>query len=274
MVRVDLRVRHGQQRRDVGDRARLRRPRSARAAVPARGRRARAEPAGAHLRGGFVHVSSRRLDSACGRGRVLHLATPAWLRDAVAPHEGRVCTQQYEFVYTRAELGAWERGEETLADRARPIGTRRRHFYVEPVAELRFCRYRRGMRWGHGHNLPFNPGHTSVERIGVRHYRWRDPVQMEQRCRLRAICARLTHHGPHWAQGDWRSWVVGDDDPRLKVWNPGEPLPARRGLEHQSPPLRRLAQRVLYSTPIPSLLDRGRPTWSDGPKAIPFPEMA
>lgn len=193
-----------------------------------------------------------------------------WLRERVRGCEGRVCTQQYEFVFTTRDLEAWERGEESVADRSRPICSRRRRFYVEPEAELRFCRYRPGMRWGQGHNLPFNPGHVAQERIGVRHYRWRDPPQMDARCRLRAACAKVTHHGPHWSIADWRRWVFDDADPRLHTWTPGTPLPARRGLEHLGPPSRRLAQRVMYASGLPSLLDRFRPTWSDGPPPAPF----
>lgn len=199
---------------------------------------------------------------------------PGWLAERVRPCEGRVCTQQYEFVFTRADMAAWDRGEQTLADRARPIASRRPRFYVEPLAELRFCRYRRGMRWGQGHNLPFNPGHIARARIGVRHYRWRDPVQMAQRCRLRSTCAKLSHHGPHWASADWRQWIFDDADPRLHTWTPGQPLPPREGREHLGPWLRRAAQRAFYATLLPGLLDRRRTTWSQGPSPIPFPELA
>src|SRR5947208_2295438 len=35
--------------------------------------------------------------------------------------EGRVCAQMYDFVLTTRDVRAWETGEETIADRARPI---------------------------------------------------------------------------------------------------------------------------------------------------------
>jgi hypothetical protein len=220
------------------------------------------------VRGGFEHGDwVCRMDAD-----EFYAADPrAFLRDRVRPHEGRVCTQQYEFVMTAGELAAWERGQETLADRARPIQDRRRRFYVEPRAELRFFRYRRSMRWGRGHNLPFSPGVVALERIPVRHYNHRDPVQMERRCRLRATMARVTHHGPHWSIPDWRRWIVPDDDPRLMTWTPGTPLPDRRGTEHLFGPVKRAAQRAYYGLGLARVTDAFRPGWREGEMPAPIP---
>lgn len=200
-----------------------------------------------------------------------HVDPREFLRDAVAPHEGRVCTQQYEFVLTASEAAAWETGRETLADRARLIETRRRRFYVEPVAELRFTRFRRTMRWGRGHNLPYSPGVVALERIPVRHYRYRDPAQMDARCRLRAAMERISHHGDHWRIADWRALVCADDDPRLLTWEPGTPLPPRRGMEHLYPPLKRAAQRLMYAIGVPFLTDPFRRAWRTGERPDPLP---
>ncbi len=220
-----------------------------------------------------------RVKHACAHGdwvcrmdadEFYHVDPREFLRDRVAPHEGRVCTQQYEFVLTASDAAAWEQGEETIADRARPIELRRRRFYVEPLAELRFFRYRSGMRWGRGHNLPYSPGVVAVERIPVRHYKHRDPPQMAARCRLRSAMARLSHHGEHWNAQDWRRLVVPDEDPRLLAWTPGQPLPDRRGREHLFPPLKSAAQRAMYALGLPYLTDRFRTKWREGEKPVPL----
>lgn len=184
-----------------------------------------------------------------------------FLRERVAWNEGRVFTQHYEFAFTSAHLAAWERGEESIADRSRPIEERRRRYHIEPLPEPRFCRFRRTMRWGRGHNFPFSPGLIARERIGVRHYRWRDPEQMRARCLLRAAMARVSHHGPHWDSEDWKRWVTPADHPWLREWTPGEPLPPRDGREHLLPEPKASAQRLMYTCGLPYLTDLARTAW-------------
>lgn len=200
-----------------------------------------------------------------------HVDPREFLANAVATHEGRVCTQQYEFVLTKSEAEAWAAGRETLADRARPIEDRRRHYYVDRWAELRFTRFRRTMRWGRGHNLPYSPGVVALERLPLRHYRYRDPVQMDARCRLRAAMEKISHHAKHWRVADWQAMVYADNNPRLLYWEPGTALPPRRGLEHLYSPKKRAAQRVMYALGLPYLTDLFRPGWKKGEKPDPIP---
>lgn len=201
-----------------------------------------------------------------------HTPPPDFLRDAVRPHEGRVCSQLYEFVFTSCDLAAWNAGPLLDAERARPIEQRRTRYYVEPVAELRFCRYRRGMRWGRGHNFPFSPGIIALERIPVRHYRWRDPIQMAQRCALRSWHTKHSCHGDHWNTEDWTRMIVANNDPRLCTWRPGEPLPARRGAEHLFPWPKRAAQWLMYRAGVPAITDRFRAGWTDADRPVAIPE--
>lgn len=190
-----------------------------------------------------------------------HVCPREFLTGAVRACEGRVCTQQYEFMMTRGEAASWMRGEESVADRARPIAARRRWFMVEPIAELRFCRYRRSMRWGRGHNFPFSPGRIAFERIPVRHYRWRDPEQMEARCRLRAMMANISHHGDHWSKEDWHSWLVDESDTRVSRWEEGRPLPVRHGTEHLVAGVRGILQNTMYRCGLPRITDVFRRGW-------------
>ena len=70
----------------------------------------------------------------------------------------------------------------------------------------------------------------------IRHYPHRDPVQLNRRCRLRAIMMsdkdnRLNWSRPelhHWAEGEWRKFITPDSCSELRYWEPGFDLPAFR----------------------------------------------
>lgn len=159
-----------------------------------------------------------------------HIDPREFLRDRVAPHEGRVAVLQYLFVLTRPEADAWHEGLESIADRARPIEERRRHYILEPFPELRFFRYRRTMRWFPQRPDPANPGPMAIQRIPVRHYRFRDPPQIRARLKQRQRVAAATPLvGRHWANERVHHATLAIDDPRLRFWQPGTPLPDHTG---------------------------------------------
>src|SRR5690606_2989733 len=70
-----------------------------------------------------------------------HRPPPAFVRDHLSRGEGRINAQLFEFEITLRQFRAWQRGEETIADRARPIESRRRHFWFEDYPELRLFKY-------------------------------------------------------------------------------------------------------------------------------------
>lgn len=159
-----------------------------------------------------------------------HTDPREFLRESVAPHEGRVAALQYLFVLTRPEADAWHDGRETLADRARPIEDRRRHYMLDGFPELRFFRYRPTMRWFPERPDPANPGPVAARRIPIRHYRFRDPPQIRARMQLRQRVAAATPLvGRHWANERIHHAVFNADDPRLHHWQPGTPLPDHAG---------------------------------------------
>lgn len=199
---------------------------------------------------------------------IYHTDPRTFVHNYVRPHEGRIITQMYEFMFTEKELIAWESGRETLADRTRPVVDRRRWFVMDPVPEPRFYRYRNGLKWGPGHTNPFNPGLPALHRIPVRHYRWRDPPQMQARCALRDATRKVSEHGLHWNRTNWRDWVIPMHDPRLQLWDGSSGLPYRNDTNHLGSPLKRIAQSALYRSGLPQLLDPFRPgfrNWSPRP---------
>jgi glycosyltransferase involved in cell wall biosynthesis len=201
-----------------------------------------------------------------------HIPPPRFIRERLSPAEGRLCARMYEFVITRSELKAWQDGRETLADRARPIADRRRFYRLDDYPELRLFRYRRAMHWPFDRYDPLNGGLMAIERIPVRHYRSRDPVQVQVRCALRASTAPATAAAEtHWYDGDWRRMIVYDHGRSITHWPPGEPLPESPARNHLAPPLTRAAQHLLYRTGLIHLQDqirRKRPTTFP---ALPLP---
>ena len=213
-----------------------------------------------------------------------HVPPPQFVGERVGRLDGCVHLLWYFFRLTTAEVNAYESGLNVLEDRKRPIEQRRRMYKIAGYSEPRMFRYRRGMRWYHTNNWPFNTGYVARERIPIRHYPHRDPPQMQRRYRLRAAMMRLkAAAGPHWNLEDWRKDVVdlalsptgrveqtssqglaaavGHTDSELREWIPGTPLPEVRLTNHLPNWRKRLAQRMIYPALVP-LLDPLRADYS------------
>lgn len=192
-----------------------------------------------------------------------HVAPPEFVKLRLRKHETVVYHQYYDFRLTAAEVQDWERGKETLEDRRLPIEERRRWFTVSAYTEPRLCRYRGSMQWPETVSFPYNAGYLAVERLPIRHYPHRDPIQMARRCRLRAIMMAEPENAcnRHWARSDWRTHVVLDDLPDLHYWEPGTKLPEPHFTNHLAPIPKRALQRVAHAWLLP-MLDACRPSYS------------
>jgi glycosyltransferase involved in cell wall biosynthesis len=116
-----------------------------------------------------------------------HVPPPEFVRTRLARHETIVFHQYYDFRLTEAEVRAWQEGQETLSDRARPIEQRRRCFTASPYTEPRLCRYRATMRWPPTVSFPFNAGFRAracrfaTTRTAIR-CSWSGAVACARRC--------------------------------------------------------------------------------------------
>jgi hypothetical protein len=226
-----------------------------------------------------------------------HVPPPRFVKERVRPLESAVHLQWYFFRLTQQEAADYESGRvDTAADRKRPIEDRRRYYKVSTYAEPRMFRYRRGMKWAKDGSMPFNAGFVSRQRIPIRHYPHRDPLQMLRRYKLRAAMMKLkAHAGGHWKLDDWHKDLVdatgaaeaargdqkvglsgeqGIDTGPLYHWAPNTPF-QEMPLHNHVPPLRiRLQQRIVHPLLLP-ILDRFRPDYdrSYKPADIP-PEIA
>lgn len=210
------------------------------------------------------------------------ISPPDFVRNHVAAHEGIIYLQWYFFRLTTAEVGAYEAGNPGVAeDRHRSIAERRRFYKVSNYSEPRMFRYRPTMRWPAESGWPFNAGIIARERMPIRHYPHRDPLQMERRFQLRAaIMALGGRTGDHWRLADWRQDLVdvqtgrtvaasggrkeglagenGIDTGPLLFWEPGTRLPQVNLREPRLPWPKQIAQRLVYGTVLP-WIDRQRP---------------
>lgn len=184
-----------------------------------------------------------------------------FLERRVMPHEGRVFARMFEFVITRQEAEAIQRGER--GEDSRESVTRRRRAYVtDPVPEPRFFRFRRGMRWGPRHPNPFNPGVPAQARIAIAHYRWRTLEQTQRRFEIRKQLGAITPHGTHWDRADWREWLIDESDPRLRWRHDGDTLVGPIDTNHLTPGRRAIAERLLHGSGAVHVLDLMRRGWS------------
>ncbi len=207
-----------------------------------------------------------------------HVAPAEFVKNCMRKHETAAYHQYYDFRLLQSEVDAWNAGEETLKDRQRPIEDRRRHYTVSEYSEPRLCRYRETMQWPVTVSFPFNAGYVARERLPIRHYPYRDLVQLERRCRLRAIMmadeenrsnwSRAELH--HWAECEWKKFITPDDLPGVKLWKSGTELPLVHGTSHLKPSHIRVVQRFMHAFCLP-MLDRLRPKFppASRPQSIP-----
>lgn len=200
-----------------------------------------------------------------------HISPPEFVKQRLRPHETVVYHQYYNFCLRQSEIAAWETGLETVHDRCRPIEDRRQWYSPSLYSEPRLCRYRESMKWPPSASFPFNAGYVARERLPIRHYPHRDPLQLARRCILRSVMMenpenRANWNLPqlhHWATRDWRKFITDDNAPGLLLWKTGTELKEVHYLNHLAPPAIRMAQRILHSFFL-SLLDQKRPGWPEG----------
>ena len=191
-----------------------------------------------------------------------HVAPPEFVKTRMQKHETVAYHQYYDFRLTASEANAWN--EEQLRDRERPIAQRRRWFTVSAYTEPRLCRYRSSMQWPACASFPHNAGYIARERLPIRHYPHRDPLQLQRRCRLRAMMVGPLDNPSchHWAEGNWRRHLAADQSEDLRYWEPGTDLPPFHFTNHLSAWPKRLLQRLVHTSLLP-ILDRFRTPYSE-----------
>lgn len=169
----------------------------------------------------------------CDADEFHHIRPPDFVDRHMRWYETSAYHQYYDFQFTSDDLAAWNEGRETQADRARPIAERRRYYTVSQEHEPRMFRYRRGMHWPHNASFPINAGFVARNRLPIRHYPHRDPIQMEHRCKLHSTMLAyppsnatwLEAHAHHWTVEDWTTLVPSADTATLHLWQPNASLP-------------------------------------------------
>jgi hypothetical protein len=129
------------------------------------------------------------------------------------------------------------------------------------------------MQWPPTVSFPFNAGFVARERLPIRHYPCRDPVQLKRRCRLRSVMMSDPTHDKHsfihWAQA-WQTFITPDALPELKFWKSKTELELVHQINHLRRAHVRAVQRCIHAFCLP-LLDRVRLRRADSefPQIIP-----
>ncbi len=177
-----------------------------------------------------------------------HVTPPDFVRNMMRRNETAAWHQYYDFCLTQSEVDEWEHSADPLATRNLPIEERRRHYMIRGQSEPRLFRYRRSMQWPQENSFPINAGFVARQRIPIRHYPHRDPVQLERRCLIRAammadpVNRKAWTHADrhHWAVADWHQFITPDNDPNLRYWTPGSALPPLQRADHLAPRVKRM----------------------------------
>jgi glycosyltransferase involved in cell wall biosynthesis len=134
------------------------------------------------------------------------------IRQAVREGADVIRSWQISFYFTDADLQAWEEGKDS---RDKPIVERRRYYLID-WQERRLFRNRRDLLWANG-NVPEGLGRESKRRILNRHYRYRDPLQIEKRLLVKGSIPSKAGKTPP----SWRSMVK--DSRKLDFYRDGDP---------------------------------------------------
>jgi len=190
-----------------------------------------------------------------------HVAPPLFVQKHLRTWETEVCYQLYDFKLTKLESERLSSREAIVAERAIPIEFRRRHFIPLRYAEPRLFRYRPTMQWVPP-KAPYNMGCIARERIPIRHYSNRDPIQMETKYRLRLPTRPYVglSSSPHWQVTDYVTKLVDPANPELEYWHPGTELPSYRWTNHLASFPKQVLQRSVHFALLP-VLDRLRPNF-------------
>jgi hypothetical protein len=198
-----------------------------------------------------------------------HTSPPDFVTLCVDRRESSVWHQYYDFAYTDLDYRNWLAGRETLEDRLRPISERRRYFKVMVHSEPRMFRYRQTMVWPPNRSCPFSAGLIAENRLPIRHYPNRDPIQMKRRCALRMATMAVESTiqagcvAEHWQQ-DWESFISATPDANLQHWEYGAELPVAQRSDHwrRTPMWKRLLAKTTGSVvpyqQVASVLDQFR----------------
>lgn len=199
-----------------------------------------------------------------------YLAPEQFIKERLRKHETIVYHQYYNFELTQSEANRLSSYEAIVAERELPITDRRRNYTISVYSEPRLCKYRSTMKWPDIVSFPYNAGFLAKERLPILHYPNRDPLQMDRRCKLRAVMLankenRLNWGDPdshHWTIDDWKKFVVPDQQEGMKRWELNTPLPEIKQYNHLAPFYKRAVQRLVHSTLL-DVLDKTRPSFSD-----------
>lgn len=185
-----------------------------------------------------------------------HYISPiAFIKERLQRHETIVYHQYYNFELTQREMTLLSTYEAIRKEREKPIQERRRYYRASLYSEPRLCKYRSTMQWPPSVSFPYNAGFVAKERLPILHYPNRDPLQMERRCKLRALMLadeqnKLNWSGVknmHWTISDWKKFIVDDNDSELQWWKPGTVLDEVRQLNHLAPFYKRVPQRIIHT---------------------------
>ena len=183
-----------------------------------------------------------------------HLPPRQFIQQRLHRRETAVWSLTCEFRLTETEVLDWQAGRESLADRSRPIAERRRYYNVLSHSEPRMFRYRPTMQWPPSIAYPYNTGFVARERILIRHYPHRDPLQLEKRWLLRKCLASSSDpNWNHWRQPDWSNFVATSSDSGLHHWDLNTLLPEVSRPDHLPSCPKRASQWFAHSLCLPFL---------------------
>lgn len=210
-----------------------------------------------------------------------HISPPDFVSSFIKNWENTVYYQLFDFWFTTYDLSLWQTEIETVEDRRRPICERRRYYSIRKYTQPRMFRYRKSMKWPMATSQPYLSGPIAAERIPIRHYPNRDPMQMAARLNLRSVQMAYQEVNScfeqselhHWStQREWRQLVRNPEDPDIRLMHSLSDIPTIKDYSHLPSKRRVFMKRVVDTVGLVNLFDYLKPGWTDDMVPKPMPE--
>ena len=140
-----------------------------------------------------------------------------------------------------------------VVDFSRPVAEvlpQLRFHEMIPTSEARFFRHRERLRWSTDWAWPAHMGVNHPRRIGIRHYPYRSPEQIQMRLDVRRDNRARGFQGWSYACDDHWKAKIRRNHGLIRDRGEGYSLPGNLEFRHMERPLHRLVKRLMHGSGI------------------------
>ncbi len=178
----------------------------------------------------------------------IYVQSPKTFLARVTRHEV-VWAIHLQYYLTKEDVALFERCPATL-DESLPLSARYK-WYKANSTEPRFFRHRNRLHWDDGAAWPKHLGRVFPERILLRHYKFRSPLQIQTRLKTRAaVFERGGIAGHHWRNADWEAAIGVKEELDYDDGSGSYVVDERLLQRHMDPLWKRAVKNIMHASGV------------------------